>query len=237
MKKVVKSCIKHLFDLYSVVMKQIERFIKWMDLSFTDIGWIILGNLIMSFALVNIHIPSKITEGGVLGLSIVWSKLMGTSPGLINLPIDIILYVLGFIVLKGGFFKKAIFSTLMYALMYAIVENVGPILPSFEQVPLVAAVVGGILIGIGCGLVVSRGCVAGGDDCYALIASSKTKLSLSQAYFLADIVVLTLSLFVYMPLINVLTSLVTTLISSFIIGQFEVKLPKVTVEVPRIKQA
>lgn len=215
----------------------IGKMTDWLELSLTDIGMIILGNFIMSFAIVNVHIPAKITEGGVIGLSIVLSKLTHMSPGVINMPIDILLYGLGFILLKEGFFKKAIFSTLMYFLMYSLVEGVGPVLPSLEHLPVVAAILGGLLLGTGCGLVVARGCVAGGDDCYALIVSNRTSISLGKAYFLADILVLTLSVILYMPLVNGLISLLTTLISSFIIGQFEVEIPTVKVEVSRVKQA
>lgn len=215
----------------------LKRLIAWLELSWKDIGMIFLGNLIMCFAIVNIHIPAKITEGGVIGLSIVLSKLTHISPGIINLPIDILLYGLGVLLLKEGFFKKAIFSTLIYFLMYSLVEAVGPILPSLEHLPVIAAILGGLLLGIGCGLVVARGCVAGGDDCYALIMANRTSISLGKAYFLADILVLTLSVFLYMPLVNGLISLLTTFISSFIIGQFEVHLPTVKVEVKRVKQA
>lgn len=219
---------------YSFTLK---RLVAWLELSWGDIGMILLGNLIMSFAIVNIHIPAKITEGGVIGLSIVLSKLTHLSPGIINLPIDILLYGLGVLLLKEGFFKKAIFSTLIYVLMYSLVEAVGPVLPSLEHLPVVAAILGGLLLGIGCGLVVSRGCVAGGDDCYALIVANRTSISLGKAYFLADILVLTLSVILYMPLVNGLISLLTTFISSFIIGQFEVEIPTVKVEVSRVKQA
>ena len=80
-------------------------------------------------------------------------------------------------------------------------------------------------------MVVSRGGAAGGDDCYALIVEKYTPLSLSQAYFSSDATVLFLSFLVYLPAVNVLWSLLTTLISSYVVGQLEFRLPEPRVPV------
>lgn len=203
-----------------------DKFQAWLGLSYIDMLMIILGNIIMTFGLVNIHIPSKVTEGGMLGMAVIFYKLTGISPGVISVPLDLSLYLMGFAILKKDFIKKAIFSTITYSTIYTIMFAIGPILPSMEGNPLLAAILGGPFIGVGCGLVVARGCVAGGDDCLALILNKKTSLGLAQIYLLADMFVLSMAYFVYLPLTNVVISLITTTISSLIIGQFEVKVPQ-----------
>ena len=64
----------------------------------------------------------------------------------------------------------SIFSTCCYALLYRFWEFTGPFLPSYADKPLIAAILGGLFVGIGAGLIVRRGGASGGDDALALIA-------------------------------------------------------------------
>jgi len=93
------------------------------------------------------------------------------------------------------------------------------------NLPVVAAILGGIGIGIGCGMVVTQGGAAGGDDVLALIINKKTKLSLARAYLFTDITVLLLSL-MYIPVLRLFFSFLTTVVSSFLIGQFELRVKR-----------
>lgn len=99
----------------------------------------------------------------------------------------------------------------------------GPIIPDLYSYPLLAAIVGGVGIGLGCGLVVSQGGATGGDDALALVVSNKTKINISYAYLLMDIIVLVMSL-TYIPFARLIYSLITTTVSSVLVGQFEVSL-------------
>ena len=86
--------------------------------------------------------------------------------------------------------------------------------------PLLAAVIGGCLIGLGVGLVVRTGSAAGGDDAIALVLSKVTGWDISRAYLFTDFLVLGLSIS-YIPLISIACSLVTVTLSSFIIGKMQ----------------
>ena len=91
-----------------------------------------------------------------------------------------------------------------------------PAAASQSGTPLLAAVIGGLFIGVGCGLVVRQGASCGGDDALALIISKTTRLKISQAYLFTDITVLALSLS-YIPVRRIVYSLVTVTISSYLI--------------------
>ena len=77
-------------------------------------------------------------------------------------------------------------------------ERVGPVLPDLSGQPLIAALLGGVFVGIGVGLVVRAGGASGGDDVLALLLNKFTKLTLSKSYFMTDAIVLALSL-TYIP--------------------------------------
>ena len=94
----------------------------------------------------------------------------------------------------------------------------GYMLPDLSPHPVFAAVLGGLFVGVGVGLVVRSGGASGGDDALALILNRVTKAKLEQCYFITDFVVLMLSL-TYIPLGKIACSLLTVSISSYVIGK------------------
>ena len=78
------------------------------------------------------------------------------------------------------------------------------------------------MIGLGCGLVVTEGGATGGDDALALAISDKFNLSLAMVYIICDVVVLLMSIS-YIPVTQLVFSLLTTTISSVIVGQIELR--------------
>lgn len=190
---------------------------------------IILGTIIMAFGIVNIHTPSQITEGGVLGLVLFSHHVLGLDPSIMTVILDLLCYALGFSMMGWVFLQKAAIATFSFAGFYKLFILLGPLLPNFYDRPLIAAVLGGIFIGIGCGLVVTQGGAAGGDDALAMVIAKRLNCNISLAYLLTDGVVLLLSL-TYIAPSRLFFSFITTIVSSLIIGQFELHLvkPKLT---------
>lgn len=184
--------------------------------------WAVLfiGAAILAFGLFNIHSQSGITEGGILGTTLLLLHWLHISPSLSSPILDGVCYLLGLRMLGWSFLKNAVFSSLSYAACYALFERLGPVLPSLAAHPLAAALLGGLFVGAGVGLVVREGGACGGDDALALVLARLMRTNISRAYFLADFVVLTLSLS-YIPLRRILFSLLTTLVSSFVIERIQ----------------
>ena len=125
--------------------------------------------------------------------------------------------------------KNAIFSTCCYALLYRFWEFTGPFLPSYADKPLIAAILGGLFVGIGAGLIVRRGGASGGDDALALILHQVTGWKISRSYFFTDFVVLMLSIS-YIPLRNIFFSLLTVTLSSAVIELLQKSRQKTSAE-------
>lgn len=203
----------------------LDNLLSTLTLSRKGFVRVAVGCLIMAFVIVNVHMPSQITEGGVLGLVLFSHKVLGLDPAIMSPIFDLMCYGLGFSLLGAPFLKKAGVASLLFAAFYKLFLWIGPVLPSLYHEPLFAAIIGGLGIGIGCGLVVTVGGAAGGDDALAMVIAKKTKWPISRAYLLTDITVLTLSLSYIAPQ-RLIFSLITTLVSSFLIGQFEIRLAK-----------
>lgn len=180
---------------------------------------LISGAAILAFGLFNVHSQSKITEGGVLGMTLLIQHWLGISPAISEIALDAVCYGLGVLFLGKSFLKYAALATGSYAAFYAFNEKVvGYVLPDMCSTPLLAAIVGGLFVGVGVGLVVRAGGAAGGDDALALVLSKLLRIGVSRAYLVTDVTVLLLSLS-YIPLKNIACSLVTVALSSFIIGK------------------
>ena len=181
-------------------------------------GGLLLGTAILSFGLYNIHSQASITEGGVLGLQLLIQHWFGISPSIIGPVMDFMCYLIGWKILGGNFLKNAIVASVSYAFFYSLHEKMGYMLPDLSPHPVFAAVLGGLFVGVGVGLVVRSGGASGGDDALALILNRVTKAKLEQCYFITDFVVLMLSL-TYIPLGKIACSLLTVSISSYVIGK------------------
>ncbi len=179
---------------------------------------LLLGSAILAFGLFNVHSQSRITEGGVLGTTLLLQHWFGISPSISEAVLDVCCYLLGLKYLGKSFLRYALTATGGFALSYALFERMGYMLPSMLDQPLLAAVVGGLFVGVGVGLVVRVGGAAGGDDALALVIAKLLHWPVSRAYLFTDLVVLLLSL-TYIPLRNIACSLVTVTLSSFIIGK------------------
>ena len=92
--------------------------------------------------------------------------------------------------------------------------------PDLSEYPLLAAVSGGIFVGVGVGMIIRQGGSSGGDDALALTISRITRWKLSRSYLFTDLTVLGLSL-TYIPLSRIIYSVITVTISSFLIDRIQ----------------
>lgn len=186
---------------------------------------IILGAMICSFGIHNIHQRTNITEGGIIGLMLLIEHWLGFSPAYITPVLDITCYLLAYRFLGKDFIKISIFSTLCVSGFYKIWELFPFMLPDLSAYPLAAAILGGIFVGIGVGLIIRQGGSSGGDDALALTISYTLHWKLSRAYMFTDFVVLALSL-TYIPVLRIIFSLITVTISSNLIDLVKDYQPK-----------
>ena len=194
---------------------------KWERpaISWKAFAMLVGGAAILAFGIYNIHDQSGVTEGGVLGLLLLLEHWFPISPAISSIVLNGICYLIGFSCLGQGFIWRSILATGGFALAYGILEQFPPLLPSLAARPLAAALSGGCFVGIGVGLSVRAGGASSGDDALALSVSKLTGCKVSRVYFVSDFTVLLLSLS-YIPLKRIAFSLLTVMLSYFIIDQF-----------------
>ena len=156
----------------------------------------------------------------MIGLMLFIEHWIGISPAFITPVLDAACYLLAFKYLGGRFIKISAISTLSVSFFYKVWEQFPHMLPDLSAYPLAAAVLGGIFVGVGVGLIIRQGGSSGGDDALALTISHVTHMRLARAYLFTDLVVLGLSLS-YIPVSRIIFSVITVTISSFLIDRIQ----------------
>ena len=177
----------------------------------------LLGSAILAFGLYHIHAQSNVTEGGVLGLTLLLYHWFHISPAFSGLIINFVCYYLGWKTLGKRFIAYSCISGGAYSVFYFVFEQFDPIWPEIQNHPLIAAVLGDAFVGVGIGICVRVGGATCGDDALAMSLSKVLKKDIQWIYLFSDLTVLGLSL-TYIPLRRILYSLLTVILSGQMIG-------------------
>lgn len=194
-------------------------------LKIRSVAILMLGSMIQAFGLYNVHSCSGVTEGGVLGLTLLLKQWLDISPSVSGAVLNVFCYLLGWKILGKDFIIYSLISTAGFSASYKVFEQFPLLWPQLYDMPLLAAVLGALFIGIGVGMCVRVGGAPGGDDALAMSISYATGVKIETVYLFSDLLVLGLSTS-YIPLQRIIYSLVTVILSGQIIGIMQkIKLP------------
>lgn len=189
----------------------------WKTITLRRCAVAALGSVILAFGLYHVHSFSGVTEGGVLGLTLLFDHWLHLSPAVSGFVLNAVCFLFGWRILGKEFVVYSAVATLSFCAAYAVVEKFPPLWPQLYNMPLLAAIIGAVFVGVGAGLSVWAGGASGGDDALAMALSHLTGRSIEQIYLLTDLTVLALSLS-YIPFSRIIWSLLTVILSGQIVG-------------------
>lgn len=155
---------------------------------------ITLGSLLVAVGLDMFLIPNRIAAGGVSGLATVIYYVFDSPVGVTMLLINIPLFLAGLKLLGAQFGLKTLYGFLTLSLFVDLLE---PFLNSPTSDPLLAAIYGGIVTGVGLGIVFRAGGTTGGTDLAAQLLLKFYPTSSGQALLFFDGLVIILAAFVF----------------------------------------
>ncbi|MBS5091885.1 MAG: YitT family protein [Lachnospiraceae bacterium] len=197
----------------------------WKEIKLSSVLLLLAGSALLAFGLYNVHSISNVTEGGILGLTLLLEHWFGISPSFSGFLLTALCYFLGWKILGKRFLVFSFISAIGFSVFYGIFEQFDPLFPQIGEMPFLAAVVGALFVGISVGICVRVGGAPTGDDALAMSLSSVLPVDIQWIYLASDLVVLFISLS-YIPLNKILYSLLTVLLSGQIIGMIQkIKLP------------
>ncbi|MHA7967348.1 YitT family protein [Paenibacillus sp. CAU 1782] len=160
-----------------------------------NIVQLLLGSLIVAISFNMFLVPNGIASGGVSGISILVQSLTGFLPAYTQWAINIPLFAAGVLLLGRKFGAKTAIGTVVMPLFVLVSAHI----PSPTNIPLLAAIYGGIGVGLGLGLVFRSGGSTGGLDLAAQILHRYTGLPYSIALVCFDGCVIIAAGFVFSP--------------------------------------
>ena len=177
----------------------------------------VLSSAFLAFGLYNVHAMAGVTEGGVLGLTLLLENWFNISPAVSGAVLNVLCYAMGWKLLGKEFAVYSLLSTGGFSLSYRLFECFDPLWPGLYELPLLAALLGAVFVGVGAGLCVRIGGAPGGDDALAMSISHATGWKIQWVYLMSDLIVLVMSLS-YIPVRRIGYSLFTVLLSGQVIG-------------------
>lgn len=162
-----------------------------------DILFIIIGSMMVSFAITSILRPSGLITGGITGISIILDEIF-------NINYTYIYYVLSILVLLSTFLllgkregMKIILLSVLLPIILILFENMG--INFVEDDLLLSSIYYGAFVGAGAGLILKRGYSQGGSDTIAKILHHKLFpfISISQILLVIDLSIVAASTFIF----------------------------------------
>lgn len=131
--------------------------------------------------------PNNLATGGVNGLGIIINKYTGVPVGALMLCMNLILFVIAFLVIGPSFGAKTIYASLGLSGMVWILERFYPMKAPLVKNDLMVQLIFGILIsGAGMGIVFNQNASTGGTDIIAKIINKFFHVDIGKAVLMSD---------------------------------------------------
>jgi uncharacterized membrane-anchored protein YitT (DUF2179 family) len=158
--------------------------------------YITFGVLLITISLEYFFFPNDIAAGGVSGLAIVINKLTGISVGLLMILFNIILFVIAFIFIGGGFGAKSIYATFALSGLLWVFDTF--IIPKpFTENYILVVVVGSAIQALGLAIVFNQNASTGGTSIIAKILNKYLHIDIGKSLLLSDFVVTILAIYAF----------------------------------------
>ena len=139
--------------------------------------WIGLGSFLAALSIRMFLYPHHLIDGGVVGISMILGRL--TNDALIS--VYIVLVNLPFIYLAYKYIRKAfVLQMLIAVLIFAFFMIALEPIPPFMGDALEIIVLGGAILGVGCGLIIRYGGCLDGSEIMGIIANKRFGFTVGQ---------------------------------------------------------
>lgn len=158
------------------------------------------GVLLMTCGLHYFLVPNNLMVGGATGVAMILSSVIPAVPmSLSLLVINIVLFVIGFLVLGRNFGGLTVFASLLTSGILSVLERLSPMTQGFTEDLLINLIFGAGLMGVGVGVVLNQGASTGGSDILGKILNKFTQLTMGASLLIIDGLICLGAGFIYGP--------------------------------------
>ena len=185
-------------------------------LSFRSIIGIIFGSAIFSFGFVHFNMQNELGEGGFSGITLILYFMLNWDPALMNLLLNIPMFILGYKLLGKRSFVYTVIGTLSVSVFLKIFQ-IYEIDTNLQDDKLLVALFAGVFIGIGLGIVFRSGGTTGGVDILARLANKYLGWSMGKTMFGFDFLVILASWATFLDARSMMYTLVAVYVGGRVI--------------------
>jgi uncharacterized membrane-anchored protein YitT (DUF2179 family) len=153
---------------------------------------VLLGSVVTAVGLQFFLLPNHLLDGGVTGLSIIAAYLFDLPLGLFLVLLNIPFVYLGYKKFGREFATYSVIGIVTLAMLTLFHLPHG-----FTDVPILAAVFGGIFVGVGVGVVIRYGGIIDGADTIAVLIDRVTVFSVGEAIMFINGIIISLAGFIF----------------------------------------
>lgn len=143
------------------------------------------GLFLVSLAFNVFLLPSEVVYG-VSGIAVIFNKLYHWDPSVIIMIGSILLLMLSFILLGKEKTANTVIGSLLYPIFVKLTEPLASMIDLGATEPVVVALFGAAISGFGLGMIFKAGFTTGGTDILNQIVSKYFKMSIGNAMFFTD---------------------------------------------------
>ncbi|MFM9276425.1 YitT family protein [Paenibacillus jiagnxiensis] len=158
------------------------------------VSFITLGAALMAVALEIFLVPNGVIDGGITGISIMFSKIFGLPLGIFLFLLNLPFLILGYKQIGKTFALSTLLGVGIMSIGTTLLHTVPALTPGE---PLLGAIFGGVILGVGVGLVIRSGGSLDGTEIVAIIASEKTPFSVGEIVLFVNVFILGSAGFVF----------------------------------------
>ncbi len=173
--------------------------------------WIVItfGSVISAVGYVVFILPMDMVEGGVTGIGITIKHLTGLPiVGMTSLAITSVVFIFAIKILGKGFGAKSIYATILMNVLIDFFSILKININLGQNDILLAAFYGGAMVGLGLGLIYFSGASTGGADGVGQILWKLKKVPIGRTLIIIDIFVLSGAALIFIPLKNIMYSMI-----------------------------
>ncbi len=138
--------------------------------------------------------PNNFTFGGVTGLSIVLSRIFEVPASTLNLVMNAVLLVIGFLVLGKVFAGKTLYVTILSTVGLSVMDKIYPITKPLTDEPVIELLFAVAIPAVASAILFNMDASSGGTDIVAMLLKKYTTMEIGTAIFAVDLLI-TLSAF------------------------------------------
>jgi uncharacterized membrane-anchored protein YitT (DUF2179 family) len=147
---------------------------------------ILVGSFLLGIGINGFIIPYHFLDGGMVGIGLIIKYIWGYKVGLTIIILSIPIYFLAWVYYRSYFFNS-LHGMLVSAF---IIDMLVPLRSIFHLPPILSALLGGLLVGSGVGIMLRYETSTGGTDLVAQLLTHWISLNVGVLIFLIDTLVI-----------------------------------------------